>query len=69
MGVAGKSEETAKGKTAVAPPRSADRILQSATELFDREGIRAVGVGDVVRGAVRSIAAHAERLIGASLSA
>jgi AcrR family transcriptional regulator len=48
MGIAGKLEETAKGKTSIALPRAADRILQSATELFYREGIRAVGVDDIV---------------------
>ena len=31
-----------------APPRAADRILQSARDLFYREGIRAVGVDEIV---------------------
>jgi len=34
---------------AVPPPRAADRILDAARDLFYREGIRAVGVDEIVR--------------------
>jgi AcrR family transcriptional regulator len=48
MSTSKKFGESAKSKTAAAPPKAADRILQAATELFYRAGIRAVGVDDVV---------------------
>jgi len=40
---------TARASTAVdAPPRAAERIRESARELFYREGIRAIGVDEIV---------------------
>lgn len=42
-----KTSET-KDAAAAPPPRAADRIRASARELFYREGIRAVGVDEIV---------------------
>ena len=42
-----KGKTTERGKDA-APPRAADRIKTTARELFYREGIRAVGVDEIV---------------------
>jgi AcrR family transcriptional regulator len=41
----GKAQARARSK---APPRAADRIKSTARELFYREGIRAVGVDEIV---------------------
>ncbi|MGN6521004.1 MAG: TetR/AcrR family transcriptional regulator [Dokdonella sp.] len=38
----------ARPKPSAAPPRAADRIRESARELFYREGIRAIGVDEIV---------------------
>lgn len=46
---AGTSDRTASG--AAAPPRAAERVLRSARELFYREGIRAIGVDEIVENA------------------
>jgi AcrR family transcriptional regulator len=43
-----KTEEPADAATADRPPRAADRIRRTARELFYREGIRAVGVDEIV---------------------
>ncbi|HEU4665330.1 MAG TPA: TetR/AcrR family transcriptional regulator [Dokdonella sp.] len=43
-----KSRSTAPPDPAGAPPRAAERIRESARELFYREGIRAIGVDEIV---------------------
>ena len=40
---------TRADSTVTAPPRAAERIRKSARELFYREGIRAIGVDEIVR--------------------
>ena len=44
-----KSATGIAGVETPAPPRAADRILEVARDLFYREGIRAIGVDEIVR--------------------
>jgi AcrR family transcriptional regulator len=41
--------KSAPVETEAATPRAADRILDVARDLFYREGIRAIGVDEIVR--------------------
>lgn len=41
--------KSARVETEATPPRAADRILDVARDLFYREGIRAIGVDEIVR--------------------